>query len=78
MADSESIIDGQVVPYSGGRMHTDTNSWRDATDLELQQQERIAQLEKALSDLIDIASECDSWESFPSGALENAEDALGG
>ena len=49
MADSESIIDGQVVPYSGGRMHTDTNSWRDATDLELQQQARIDQLEKALA-----------------------------
>ena len=78
MADSESIIDGQVVPYSGGRMHTDTNSWRDATDLELQQQARIDQLEKAFSDLIEIASECDSWESFPYKALDNAWDALGG
>lgn len=45
MADSYGIIDGQVVPYSGGKMHTDTNSWRDATDLELEQQKYIARLE---------------------------------
>jgi hypothetical protein len=77
MADSESIIDGRVVPYSGGRMHTDTNSWRDATDLELHQQARIAQLEEGLSALLDVAYQCDSWESFPSKALEDAEDALG-
>lgn len=46
MADSYSIIDGQVVPYSGGRKDTDTTSWRDATELEIEQQEYIARLER--------------------------------
>jgi len=49
-----------------------------AEDLELQQQARIAKLEKALSDLIEVAYECDSWQSFPSRELDKAENALGG
>ena len=76
MADSHEIINGQVVPYSGGRQNLDTDSWRNATDLELEQQARIAQLETALNNLINTASECDGWESFPSGALEKAEAVL--
>ncbi len=60
MADSYSIIDGQVVPYSGGRKHTDTDSWRDATDLEMEQQEYIARLEaenETMKDAIRSVSE---------------------
>lgn len=38
----------------------------------LKQQERIAELEAALLELIDTASQCDSWESFPSDALDDA------
>jgi hypothetical protein len=37
-----------------------------------QQQERITELEVALLKLIDLAGECDSWESFPSSALDDA------
>lgn len=48
MADSYQIIDDQVVPYSGGRMHTDTTCWRDASELELEQQQRIKELEEAI------------------------------
>ena len=33
---------------------------------------RIKELEDALSDLIDVASECDGWEEFPSYALDRA------
>jgi hypothetical protein len=33
-------------------------------------------LAQALSDLIDVASQCDSWQSFPSAALEKANAAL--
>jgi len=51
MADSHSIINDQVVPYSGGRMNTDTSSWREVTDLELEQQERINELESDAEDL---------------------------
>ena len=60
MADSYSIFDGQVVPYSGGRMNTDTDSWRDATDLEMEQQEYIARLEaenETMKDAIRSVSE---------------------
>ena len=76
MSDSELLINGQVIPYSGGRMDRDTNSWRDATELELEQQKRIRTLEVALSNLIDVASQCDGWESFPSAAITVAEDVL--
>lgn len=76
MADSYSIINNQVVPYIGGRMNTDTESWRDLTDLEVEQQERITQLETALNNLLNVAYNCDGWSSFPAQALEDAENAL--
>jgi hypothetical protein len=51
MADSYELRDGQVIPFSGGRMHTDTTSWRDATELELEQQAEIERLEKLVEEL---------------------------
>lgn len=49
MADSYHINDNeQVVPYSGGRMSTDTDSWRDATDLEIEQKKYIQELESKI------------------------------
>lgn len=36
------------------------------------QQERIAKLEQSLLTLIAVASECDSWESFPEEPLTDA------
>ena len=47
MADSYHIIDGQVVPFHGGRKDTNTDAWRDATPLELQLQEQLAEYEHA-------------------------------
>jgi len=41
-----------------------------------QQKERINQLEIALQTLIDVASECDSWESFPPKPLAEAYEVL--
>ena len=46
MADSHHIIDGKVVPYSGGRKCNDTDAWRDATPLELQLQEQLEEYER--------------------------------
>ena len=40
-----------------------------------EQQARIAELEGALLKLIDVASQCDSWESFPSDDLDEATSA---
>jgi hypothetical protein len=37
---------------------------------------RIVELEKALHKLIDRASECDSWESFPQPWLDEAHDVI--
>ncbi len=49
MSDTYKINESnQVVPYTSGRKCTDTRAWRDATDLELQQQEQIEQLEREL------------------------------
>lgn len=39
--------------------------------------DEIERLRNALQRLIDVAEQCDSWESFPSKALEDAEKALG-
>lgn len=38
---------------------------------------KVEKLRNALQRLIDVAEQCDSWESFPSKALEDAEKALG-
>ena len=51
MADSYHIRGDQVVPYSGGRLNTCTDSWRDATDLELQQEAEIERLEARVTEL---------------------------
>lgn len=37
---------------------------------------RIGSLEIALNNLINLAEECDGWESFPSQALEDASEVL--
>lgn len=73
MADSEHIIDGKVVPYCGGRMNTDTNSWRDATEIELWQEQRIANLEDALFRLIRIAESCDNLDSDDQNEIDVAK-----
>lgn len=43
----------QVVPYTSGRKCTDTRAWRDATELELQQQEEIQLLKEEIEELKD-------------------------
>ena len=35
----------EVIPYTSGRRCSDTRAWRDATELELQQQDAIKSLE---------------------------------
>jgi len=57
MADSYQIVNDQVVPYSGGRMHTDTTSWRDASELELEQMQRIQELEDAIDKMRQLAED---------------------
>ena len=37
---------------------------------------RVAELEKALNELMDVCAECDSWESFPSRPLDKAHSVL--
>jgi hypothetical protein len=39
----------EVIPYTSGRKCTDTRAWRDATELELQQQDQIQNLERELT-----------------------------
>ena len=50
MADSYHIIDGQVVPFHGGRKDTNTGAWRDATPMELQLQAELCAAERALEE----------------------------
>lgn len=56
----------QVVPYASGRKCTDTRAWRDATDLELQQQEQIEQLERELAEarkeISDLQNDVEAWK----------------
>jgi len=49
MVDTYHIIDGQVVPYSGGRKCNNTDAWRDATQLELQLQEQLDEYEHIIA-----------------------------
>ena len=41
----------EVIPYTSGRKCTDTRAWRDATELELQQQDEIKSLETELTEV---------------------------
>ena len=41
----------EVVPYTSGRMSTDTLTYRPATDLELEQRDEIAELEEKIRTL---------------------------
>ncbi len=41
----------EVVPYSFGRRSNDTNTYRDATELELQQREEISELTQTIERL---------------------------
>ena len=68
MADSYHIIDGQVVPYYGGRKGTDTDAWRDATPLELQLQEQLAESERATAAQ---AAEIEALRAERDSAMEN-------
>ena len=84
MADSYSLIDGQVVPYSGGRMSHDTDSWRDATELELEQAAKIEALEQKLAsmdfdDYEQTSNENDRLRAkieALEGELKNTQDAM--
>jgi len=40
----------QVVPYTSGRRCNDTRSWRDATELELQQEEELREVSAELAE----------------------------
>ena len=42
----------EVIPYTSGRRCSDTRAWRDATELELQQQDAIKSLETELTAVI--------------------------
>lgn len=39
-------------------------------------EQRVMELELALSDLLVVAERCDGWESFPSEHLDKAHSAL--
>lgn len=83
MADSYHIIDGQVVPFHGGRKDTNTGEWRDATPLELQLQEQLAAAEEALAEAaaaLEAAREDAGMRRFADmllGGLNDIQDALG-
>ena len=62
---SEQIIDGMVIPYDGGRKCTDTRAWRDATALELEQAERIAEIEARLKEIGDYAHDRSTGPAVP-------------
>lgn len=67
---SETYI--EAVPDEGGE-------WvklEDVKDSHLSTAKRIYLLEYALRQLAETAERCDSWESFPSEALEKAYKAL--
>lgn len=61
----EQIIDGMVIPYDGGRKCNDTRTWRDATALELEQAERIAELEARLKEIGDYAHDHSTGPAVP-------------
>jgi chromosome segregation ATPase len=59
----------EVIPYTSGRKCTDTRAWRDATELELQQQDQIQSLERELTA---VTEQCDGLRS----CIDYASDQL--
>lgn len=58
MADSYEINEfNEVVPYTAGRRVSDTNAWREATELELEQRDKILRLESEVERLREKAGE---------------------
>lgn len=81
MSDTYKINESnQVVRYTSGRKCTDTRAWRDATDLEMQQQEQIEQLERELiearKEREQWADECDKNAALLKEAVELGELAI--
>ena len=66
MADSYHIIDGKVIPFSGGRKCNDTGAWRDATPLELQLQEQLEEYENTIAaqsaEIDALRAEVERWK----------------
>ncbi len=63
------LRDGKAVPYDGGRLSTDTRTWRDATELELEQQ---AELEHMDWQVMNLKHRCEELKD----ALKEAEETL--
>jgi predicted RNase H-like nuclease (RuvC/YqgF family) len=62
MSDTYEINErNEVVPYTAGRRCNDTRSWRDATEMELQQRESIIQLERELAE---AKEQRDKWSNL--------------
>jgi hypothetical protein len=57
----------EVIPYTSGRRCSDTRAWRDATELELQQQDAIKSLEtelaKVTKELDEARGQRDEWRN---------------
>ena len=53
MSDSYSLVGNQVIPYTSGRKSNDTNTYRDATELELEQQQIIQRSEEKIQQLVE-------------------------
>jgi hypothetical protein len=54
---TEYLVDGQVIPYEGGRKCLNTLAYRDATDLEMRQAEEIKALQEEVDRLLEEISE---------------------
>ena len=57
MSDSYELVDGQVIPYRGGRRSINTDTWRDATDFELYLQSELADRQSLIYELQDALRE---------------------
>ena len=73
----------EVVPSLDGRRSNNTREWRDATDLELQQRDKIAELERELAvyeeqeqGLLWAISDLDGQRKSVSDELKSVSDQL--
>lgn len=77
MSRYEIVNDDQVAPCDGGRMSTDTRTWRDATELELRQRDELNEAEqeneRLRQQLAEVAAQRDRMHSAIESTISRYE-----
>jgi cell division protein FtsB len=74
MSDTYEINDrDEVIPYTSGRRCNNARAWRDATELEIQQRDKIARLESEVEKLEAKIDDLREIHSLPNAEITRGD-----